>query len=214
MADIDMIPRSYRDGVRLRRVVRHAGCALALVAVAAAGGHAALRWNSAVMERKAVALRSAASAAQSDLERVATQRATELRERQRQDVLKMVRREGELASFAVAIDGALPADTWLTALSLRRDLRGAASGGALPPDAGTQDTFATDSAPGDVLLLASHVELTGQSYSYQGMTDFLANLGRIPGLKNVQLQSSSANAEAGAIDFRATLSLSQRRQAE
>ena len=30
MADIDMIPRSYRDGVRVRRTLRRAGLALGL----------------------------------------------------------------------------------------------------------------------------------------------------------------------------------------
>lgn len=214
MADIDMIPRSYRDGVRLRRVLRQAGCALAVVATATVVGHASLRWSSAAKQRQAVAIREAASAAQSTLERAAMQRATELREQQRAALLGAIRRQGELASFALAIDAALPADTWLTALELRRSMRVAPPGGALPSGAGTQDTFATGSPEGDTLLLDSHVELSGQSASYAGMTDFLANLGRTPGLRNVQLQSSSANAEAQAIDFRATLSLTQHKEAE
>jgi len=209
-----MIPRSYRDGVRLRRVLRRAGGALALVLVLAVGGNAALRWSSTAMERQSTALRDAASAAQSDLERAATQRAADQREQQRTLLLGVLRREGELASFARAIDSALPADTWLTAIAVRRHVQLAPSGTALPTSAGTQDTFATGSAQGDILLLESQVELSGQSASYEGMTDFLARLGRVPGLKNVQLQSSSANAEAQAIDFRATLSLMQRQEAE
>lgn len=214
MADIDMIPRSYRDGVRLRRTARQAACALALVIVATAAGHAALRWSSATMERKATLLKSAASAAQTDLQRAATEREAALRDQQRAGVLGALRREGELAGFARAIDGALPADTWLTALALRRSTRVAPAGAALPPDGGPQDTFATGNAQGDTLLLDSQVELSGQAASYAGMTDFLDRLGRTPGLVNVQLQSSSANADAGAIDFRATLALTQRKEAE
>jgi len=214
MADIDMIPRSYRDGVRLRRIARQTACALAVVVVATAAGHATLRWSSVAMERKATLLRSAASAAQTDLQRAAIERETALRDQQRAGVLGAVRREGELAAFAQAIDSALPADTWLTALALRRSTRLAPPGAALPPGSGAQDTFATGNAQGDTLLLDSQVELSGQAASYEGMTDFLANLGRIPGLVNVQLQSSSVNAEVRAIDFRATLSLTQHKEAE
>lgn len=214
MADIDMIPRSYRDGVRLRRTARQAACALALVVLATAAGHATLRWSSAAMERKATLLRSAASAAQSDLQRATSEREAALREQQRAGLLGALRREGELAGLARAIDSALPADTWLTTLALRRRAQVAPSGTALPSGGGVQDSFATGNAQGDVLLLDSHVELSGQAASYEGMTDFLANLGRIPGLVNVQLQSSSANAEAQAIDFRATLSLTRRKESE
>lgn len=214
MADIDMIPRSYRDGVRLRRTARRTACALAAVALATAAGHAALRWSSAAMERQATLLRSAASAAQSDQQRAAAQRDALLRERQRAALLDVVRREGELAAFAQSIDRALPADAWLTAIALRRSTRVAPAGPALPAGAGPQDTYATGNAQGDTLLLESHVELSGQAGSYEGMTDFLANLGRVPGLADVQLQASGANAEARAIDFRATLWLTRRREAE
>lgn len=214
MADIDMIPRSYRDGVRLRRTARRTACALAAVAIATAAGHAALRWSSAAMERQATLLRSAAGAAQADQQRAAAQRDALLRERQRAALLDVVRREGELAAFAQAIDRALPADTWLTAIALRRSTRAAPAGAALPAGDGPQDTYATGNAQGDTLLLESHVELSGQAGSYEGMTDFLANLGRVPGLANVQLQASGANAEASAIDFRATLWLTRRGEAE
>jgi len=214
MADIDMIPRSYRDGVRVRRTARRAACALALVVLATVAAHATLRWSSAAMDRKAALLRSAASAAQSDLQRAASQREAELRAQQRVGLLGAVRRAGELAAFAKAIDGALPADTWLTALALRRSTRVAPPGATLPSGDSPQETFATGNAQGDTLLLDSQVELGGQAASYEGMTDFLANLGRVPGLVNVQLQSSSVNAEARAIEFRATLSLIHRKEAE
>ena len=209
MADIDMIPRSYRDRVRVRHTLRRVGGALALVLVGAAAGHAALRWQGAALEQQAARLRAAASAAQSDQARAAGERATALRAEQRAAVLGAVRREGELAALALAIDGALPADTWLTALALRRNARVAAPGAAPAAAATTQQAFATGSAAGDLLLLESQVELRGQAASYQGVTDFLARLGRVPGLSAVQLQSSGANAADGAIDFHATMALTR-----
>ena len=209
MADIDMIPRSYRDRVRVRHTLRRVGGALALVLVCAGAGHAALRWQGAALEQQAARLRAAASAAQSDQARAAGERATALRAEQRAAVLGAVRREGELAALALAIDGALPADTWLTALALRRNARVAAPGAAPAAAATTQQAFATGSAAGDLLLLESQVELRGQAASYQGVTDFLARLGRVPGLSAVQLQSSGANAADGAIDFHATMALTR-----
>jgi len=209
VADIDMIPRSYRDRVRVRHTLRRVGGALALVLVGAAAGHAALRWQGAALEQQAARLRAAASAAQSDQARAAGERATALRAEQRAAVLGAVRREGELAALALAIDGALPADTWLTALALRRNARVAAPGAAPAAAATTQQAFATGSAAGDLLLLESQVELRGQAASYQGVTDFLARLGRVPGLSAVQLQSSGANAADGAIDFHATMALTR-----
>lgn len=213
VADIDMIPRSYRDGVRLRRALRLTAGALALVIVGAAAGHAALRWSTAGMERKAIALRTAASAAQSDLAHAATEAEAQLRLQQQAVLLRALRREGELAAFAQAIDGALPADTWLTTVTLRRNLRLAPPGGALPAGPGPDNAIATGNADGNVLLLDSTVELGGQATGYEGVTGFLANLGRAPGMDDVALQSSGVNPADGAIDFRAALVLARRKDA-
>ena len=209
MADIDMIPRSYRDRVRLRHTARRTGAALAAVIVLAGAGHAALRLSGAAIDRKSAALRSAAATEASTQARAATEREASLRALQRAALLGAVRREGELAAFAQAIDSALPDDTWLTAVTLRRNTRAAPPGAALPAGSSAPEAFATGSADGAVLLLDSLVELNGQAASYEGVTSFLANLGRIPGLKAVQLQSSGANHEAGAIEFHATLSLAR-----
>lgn len=210
MADIDMIPRSYRDGVRLRRALRLTGGALALVVLGAAAGHGWLRWSTAAIERQTVSLRAAASATQSDMARAATEHEAQLRLHQRATLLRALRREGELANFAQAIDSALPADTWLTSVTLRRDLRLAAADGAAAGGPGPDNSVATGDAAGTVLLLDSNVELGGQAASYEGVTDFLARLGRIPGMQGVALQSSGANATDGAIDYRAALVLSRR----
>ena len=48
MADIDMIPRSYREGLRVRRTLLAYGAALGLLLVAGGGASAVLRWRLAV----------------------------------------------------------------------------------------------------------------------------------------------------------------------
>jgi Tfp pilus assembly protein PilN len=207
MADIDMIPRSYRDGVRVRRTLRRAGLALGVIVLVAAAGSAALRWNSAAIERKTAALQQAATAAQASMALAATQHEAAERLLQQQGLLRALRRQGELTAFADAIDSALPANTWLTAINLRRELQLAVANAPLPPPGGLATTIATGGADGGTLIMVSGVELAGQATSYEGITGFLSNLGRMPGLRGVQLVSSSANPQSPAIDFRAVVTL-------
>lgn len=209
MADIDMIPRSYRDGVRVRRTLRRAGMALTAIVLAAAAGSGALRWQSAALERRTATLQQAASAAQTSQAQAATVQAARERLLAQQGLLRALRREGELAALAAAIDSALPATAWLTAINLQRDLQLAAAPttAAAPVPDSRATTFATGNADGGTLVLISSVELAGQATDYTGITDFLSNLGRMPGMHGVELLSSSANATTAAIDFRAVVML-------
>ena len=211
MADIDMIPRSYRDGVRVRRTLRRAGMALTVIVLAAGAGSGALRWQSAAMERRTATLQQAASAAQTSQAQAATAYAARERLVQQQGLLRALRREGELAALAAAIDSALPANAWLTAINLQRDLQlataAAPTTAAAPAPDSRATTFATGNADGGTLVMISSVELAGQAADYNGITDFLSNLGRMPGMHGVELLSSSANPSTAAIDFRAVVML-------
>ena len=209
MADIDMIPRSYRNGVRVRRTLRRAGLALAAIVLAAAAGSGALRWQSAALERRTATLQQAASAAQTSQAQAATAQAARERLLAQQGLLRALRREGELATLAAAIDSALPATAWLTAINLQRDLQLAAAPttAATPVPDSRATTFATGNADGGMLVMISSVELAGQATDYTGITDFLSNLGRMPGMHGVELLSSSANPTTAAIDFRAVVML-------
>jgi len=217
MADIDMIPRSYRDGVRVRRMLRRAGLALAAIVLVAAAGSAALRWHSAALERRTATLQQAASAAQTSQAQAATEYAAHERLVQQQGLLRALRREGELTALAAAIDSALPATAWLTAINLQRDLQlataaapasaAAPATAAAPAPDSRATTFATGNADGGTLVMVSSVELAGQAADYNGITDFLSNLGRMPGMRGVELLSSSANPSTAAIDFRAVVVL-------
>ena len=211
MADIDMIPRSYRDGVRVRRTLRRAGLALAAIVVAAAAGSAALRWQSAALERRTATLQQAASAATASQAQAATEHAARERVLQQQGLLRALRREGELATLANAIDSALPETAWLTAVTLQRDLQLAPANAPAPAPAPVPDgrttTIATGNPDGSTLVMVSSVELAGQAADYNGITDFLSNLGRTPGMHGVELLSSSASPTTPAIEFRAVVTL-------
>ena len=209
MADIDMIPREYRDGVRVRRTLRLAGIALALVVAAGSVAGVGLRWRTAALERSATALEAAAAQAQADSARGAEQHAERSRQEQAHAVLRTLRRQGELAALARGLDASLGDAVWLTGLRIERDVQGApaaanVAAAALPE--GTE-TFsapgASPAAPVQTWHLRSAIELNGQAASYEAVTAFLATLGRQPGIAGLQLVSSCI-AEGGAIDFRAT----------
>ncbi|GGX80327.1 hypothetical protein GJV26_23430 [Massilia dura] len=203
MADIDMIPRSWRDAIRVRRAIRRTAIALAVVAIATAAGNAALRWRGAEFDRKAAALKAAATRALSDQARDATLLEAHERRMRQDALLRTLRRQGELAAFAQAIDTALPPDAWLTGIVLRRDLQepdAAAGSGDKPPTPG-QEPARNDAPPGSI------VELSGEALNYEAVTAFLAQLGRAPGVATVQLRSSGAGTGAQAIGFHAVVAL-------
>ena len=205
MADIDMIPRSWRDGIRVRRALRRTGAALAIVVLAGAAGSGWLRWQAAAFERQAAQLREAATQAQSDQARDAAVHAEQEQRAQQDALLRTLRRQGELAAFAAAIDAALPRDAWLTGIVLRRDAQ--AAGGTAIGSGTTQPA----AAPADPAPAGSIVELSGQALDYAAVTAFLAQLGRAPGVAAVQLQSSGA-ADAGEIAFHAVVTLAWKDQ--
>ena len=214
MADIDMIPREYRDGVRVRRTLRLAGIALALVVAVGALGGIGLRWLSVALERSADVLQAAAAQAQADNARDAQQQAERGRQEQAHAVLRTLRRQGELAALAQGLDAALaqgPDAVWLTGLRVERDVQGVPAGhtgtaaAALPE--GTEEFSAPDATPAAPLQtwrLRSAIELDGQAASYEAVTAFLSALGRQPGIAGLRLVSSNAAAEGGTIDFHAT----------
>lgn len=197
MADIDMIPRSYRDAVRLRRTLRHVTIALAVVVVTGAAGNALLRWRTAGFERQAAVLRGATAQAVAASAHAAALREEHDRIARSNAQLDALRHAGELAAFAQALDGALPPTAWLGSLQWRRDLH------AAPAAKTSVKAAAVPALP----AIATTVEMTGQAASYDAVTAFLANLGRSRTIASVQLLSSGMNGEAQLVDFRAVVLL-------
>jgi Tfp pilus assembly protein PilN len=218
MADIDMIPREYRDGVRVRRTLRLAGIALAAVVAVGALGGIGLRWRTAALERAVGALQASAAQAQTDSARGAQQQAEQARREQDHAVLRTLRRQGELAALARGLDASLSDAVWLTELRIERDVQavspaGGAAASAPAADEGIEE-FSASAAAGAAALqtwrMRSSVEIGGQAANYGAVTAFLSALGRQPGIAGLHLVSSSAAQDGGAIDFRATGSLLQK----
>ena len=212
MADIDMIPRSYREGLRVRRTLTVYGAALAVLLVAGAGAGALLRWRLGVETPRLESSRSAS--AQAGAMRVQLTSALARKELLTENVavLATLRGAGEVATLAGMLDGALNEQVWFGELGFTRtrELLQAAPPAPLP--AGVVQARAPQSGAAQAWRLGSQVRIAGQARDNAAMTAFLAKLAADPGLTNVRfLNSSTAGAdEGGAVNFSVAAALVKR----
>jgi Tfp pilus assembly protein PilN len=223
MADIDMIPRSYREALRVRRTLAAYGGALALLLAAGAAGAVLLRWRLAVETPRLALLR--ADAGQADAMRTLLAKAQEHKDALAQDAgaLAALRGAGEVAALAKTLDGAINDKVWFDQLRFSRtqELLREAPPSPLPP--GTvqartpQGTAGAAGAAGAVQAwrLASHLEIAGQASDNPAMSSFLAALSADAGLSNVRFLNSSAipAEDGGGVGFGIAASLVKRGEA-
>jgi len=203
MADIDMIPRSYRDRVRVRAMLRATGAALAVVVVAGAGICGLLRWRTAAIEHELAKRDAVLASAQGDAARAAGLREQRDRLEQADAVLRALRRDGELAALAQALDTALSDRVWLSDLHVGRDVQQQAAGTA----AASGDLVIATPAGTQTWRLASTLQLAGQATSLEAVTAFLAQLQHQPGITDLALADSSFDAATGVATFHASATL-------
>jgi Tfp pilus assembly protein PilN len=215
VADIDMIPRSYRDTVRIRRTLTMYGAALALLVAVGGGASLLLRWRLAVETPRLESLRS--SAAQAGALRTRLAGAQQRKDALTGDAeaLAALRGAGETAQLAQALEDTLNDKVWIGQLRFSRtqeQLRDPVPA-SLPPGA-VQARSAQGLA--QAWQLDSHVELSGQALDQRAMTDFLAALAAHPSLTGVRfLNSSEATAgEGGTVAFGTAGSLVKRKHKE
>ena len=211
MADIDMIPRSYREGLRVRRTLTVYGAALALLLVAGAGARAFLRWRLGVETPRLDSSRSAS--AQAGAMRIQLTTALARKELLAENVaaLATLRGTGEVAALADVLDGALNEQVWFAELRFARtrELLQAAPPAPLP--AGVVQARAVQAGAAQAWRLGSQVQIGGQARDNAAMTAFLAKLAADPGLTNVRfLNSSTAEEEGGAVNFSVAAALVKR----
>jgi Tfp pilus assembly protein PilN len=194
MADIDMIPRSYREAVRARRLLAAYGTGLALLLAAGCGASALLRWRLAVATPQLERLRAAT--AQAEAMRAQVVAAQQRKDALAQDVqaLAALRGVGSVAVLSGALDAALNDKVWFDQLQFARTqelLRD-----PLPQGALQVRVAARGGAPAAVQAwrLASHVEIAGQALDNAAMTTFLAAMSASPVLDNVRFLNSSSQA--------------------
>jgi Tfp pilus assembly protein PilN len=215
MADIDMIPRSYREALRVRRTLAAYGIALAALVVAGAGASALLRWRVAVETPRLTQLRADAVQAGA----IRTQLAGVQRRKDALvgdvEALAALRGAGEAAQLAQVFDATLDDKVWIERLrfSRTRERLHEPLPSPLPPGAVMLASAPAAGAPtaAQAWQLASHVEIAGQALDPAAMTRFLSALAAQPALARVRLLNSGAAPaeQGGTVAFGAAWSFAQ-----
>jgi hypothetical protein len=212
MADIDMIPRSYREGLRVRRTLTIYGAALAVLLVAGAGAGAFLRWRLGVETPRLESGRSAST--QAGAMRIQLTAALARKELLAENVaaLATLRGAGEVAALAGVLDGALNAKVWFEQLRFARtqELLQVPPPAPLPAD--VVQARAAQAGAAQAWRLGSHIQIAGQAQDNAAMTAFLAKLAADPGVTNVRFLNSSTAAadDGGAVNFSVAAALVKR----
>jgi hypothetical protein len=212
MADIDMIPRSYREGLRVRRTLTVYGAALAVLLVAGAGASGFLRWRLGVETPRLDASRSASTQAGAMRTELTTALARKELLAGNVAALASLRGAGEVAQLASVLDGALNDKVWFGELRFARtqELLQVAPPAPLPP--GVVQARTAQAGTPQAWRLGSQVRIAGQALDNAAMTAFLAKLAADPALTNVRFLNSStaADDEGGAVNFSVAAALVKR----
>jgi len=208
MADVDMIPRSYRNALRARRTLACYGVALILV-LAAGGACAGLVRVRLARETPHLAqLRNdaARAAALQGLVAASEQRLNRLSVNAR--AYAALRGAGTAAALARILDAALPDGVWLDRVELARDYepQREPGGGAAP--AGATRVATQDAAGAQAWRITERVDLDGHAFDQAALATFLEALSASPALAGVRfVDGTSAQGGDATLAFRATATL-------
>ena len=214
MADIDMIPRSYRERLRVRRTLYVYGAVLGLLLVAGGAASAVLRWRLAVETPQLDAARAGALRTDTLRTHLASAQTRKDTLAEGVDALAALRGAGEVEALATLLNGVLNDKVWFKKLRFARTqelLQGTAPS---PLPAGTVQVRTPGSGAVQAWRLGSHIEIEGRALDNPAMTAFLGALAAHPALGKVHfLNSSTATPEeGGAVAFSATGSLVKRKE--
>jgi Tfp pilus assembly protein PilN len=195
MADMDMIPRSYRDALRVRRTLLAYGGALALALATGLLGAGWLHWRLSVEEASLHKLRAANASADAVRTQVAAAEQRKSTLLQASDALAALRGAGTVSRLASALDTALNDGTTLNQLQFSRTQELLKAPLPQPLPAGTVQ--AQNAGNPEYWHLASRVDITGQARDHAALTRFLGAIGRDPTLSGLRFLNSATAAGEG-----------------
>ena len=214
MADIDMIPRSYREGLRVRRILAAYGAALGVLVLTGGGASAALRWRLAVETPRLEQARANSLQTGALLTQLAAAQARKESFAEGIDALAAMRGAGEVDALARLLDGALSDKVWFEQLRFMRtqEMLKEPAPSPLPPD--MVQVRAPGTATPQAWRVGSHFQVEGRALDNAAMTAFLAALAGNPALSNMRFLDSSTQApeSGGAVAFNAAGSLVKRKE--
>lgn len=192
MADMDMIPRSYRDALRVRQMLLAYGGALALVLAAGLTATAWLHWQLSKEEAGLEQLRVASTSAEAMRTQIAAaqQRKTSLA--QASEALAALRGTGTVARLSVALDTALNERTAFSQLQFARTQELLRAPLPAPLPEGTMQAQGAGAGNVEHWHIASRVEIIGQAQDNVALTQFLGAIGNDPTLAGLRFMNSAA----------------------
>jgi Tfp pilus assembly protein PilN len=210
VADIDMIPRSYREGVRTRRTLQAYGAGLALLLLAGGGAGGYLHWRLAVETPRLEGDRSTSTQVGAmRLQLTAVQARKDLLA-ENAAALGSLRGTGDVATLAAVLNESLNDKVWFEHLRFTRSQELLPAVPPVPLPAGVVQARAAAGAA-QAWRLGSQVQISGQALDNGAMTAFLSKLAADPGLADVHFLNSSTTAaeEGGVVAFNATAALAK-----
>lgn len=199
MADVDMIPRSYREGLRVRRSLFWYGSALALALAAGGLGTAGVHWRLAVEGPRLEQLRTLTAQAEAIRVQVAAAQRRKDALQQASVALDALRGNGAVTRLSASVGHAINEHVWFDELRFSRSQELLRDPLPSPLPAGTLQVQPAGAANASVehWHLASHLQIAGQALDNEAMAAFLASLSGDPALMDVRFLNSAATKTEG-----------------
>lgn len=193
MAQIDLIPESYRAYARAKHIVRHAGLISGTLLCVALTVLAYAQWQLNLENKRLVPLRQEAkemAALQAQLAAMQEQK-RELEEDS--EALALLRGEGEAARAIQALDRALNEDVWLSRLRYKRVQASAASGASDVNNAqnGVLRVETGAAATDHQAAFYSQIEMHGAATGHAMLSQFMNVMAMQPEIAKVRFLNGS-----------------------
>ena len=201
MANVDMIPRSYREARRARRMLARYGAALVGIVLVGAGTSGVLHWRLSAELPKLDQLRDSTARVEAARTKLVSAQARKTVLEDDAAAMAALRGVGTIAAMADALDASLNAKVWLDKLVFSRTQEKLAEPVPAPlPGTVVRARTAPDTAESQAWRLVDHVEMRGNALDHAALTAFLTQASLQPAMNKVRfLESSVATGDDGQL---------------
>ncbi|MGB9149652.1 MAG: PilN domain-containing protein [Burkholderiales bacterium] len=193
MADIDLIPQSYRDSQRIQRTLKSylLVCLLLVAIVAALRG--TIYYLNESLQPEIARLKTKEALSVQQLAQLDQLRAAKQKAEKQWQILQGLRGKPIIDQLFSAVDTALPGSLWFDDIKYMREGQFV----DVKPETRNVGYFIVvpkdekNPAAGEQgWRVARHVEIRGQAADHRTLTGFIGNLGAQPGISNVKLMNT------------------------
>ena len=201
MANVDMIPRSYRESRRTRRLLARYGAALALLVLVGLCGSGLLRWRLSVALPNVEILRGSSARVEAARTLVVAAQARKTALEEDLAALAALRGVGAIAAMTDALDASLNDKVWLDKLVFSRTQEKLSEPTPAPlPGTVVRARALPPSTDSQAWRLVDNVEMRGSALDHAGLNAFLNQASLQPAMRKVRfLESSVATVDEGQL---------------